>query len=484
MPEKTVEISEKRLQSLEAGLASFASLSERLTEQMAWNEMLAGEDIGWTRVFGGGLDEDGGPTLEDLQEWSRKLREALGNVHIGRGLKLRRNNIWTGGIQYEGLPGGSGAGSQVKKWVEDPINVRNFFGPQAREERESALFTDSIYLVLGDPKTHILEPIDLQSIGAVQVNPRRSDEIIAYRVDYTDYTRDGGKGQLVQEWHYTDLAIGRFKIKVEKGETPPDNRVIFDQTVNTQIGWRFGVPDSLTAYAVAKIYSDFMKNGKIVSDAFAQILYTVSTGSKKETDNVAAKLSELEEAGSTLIGNSALNPVSTAGKSYDFDAGRPLAAQIAAALEVSVISLTADPGTAGSSYGSAQTLDLPTKLAVLARRELHIEFDRRVLIWMGAKPDKLQVKFGTLSDSTEAYRQLQALVLALSTGMFKPEPIQNAIADLLGFIGGTIPADWLEMRQKLASGGAASTPAPDQGKSNPAGGSDNNGNDVRGDTQT
>lgn len=509
-PGTEVALIEERVHVLETVLDHEQTTNTALREQLRYNAILDGEDMGWRRVYGSGNNGDEGLSLQDLKEWSVKLRGALGNVHMQRGLRLRTNNIWSGDIHYnaDALPSGSGVKKQTKKYVSDPLNREAFFGPQAHAERESALYTDSIYLVLGDPSDFSLETYALDDIGALQMHPRRKDVIIAYRLDFIDYTNDSN-GEVKLEWHYTDLWEGSrnkpgFGIKVEQGETAPDARVIFDQHVNTQTGWSLGVPDSLAAYAWAKVYRDFVMNGKVMSDAMAQFAFQIATGSKKETDSAAARIAQPSDAGSTLIGANSLVPLPTAGKGYDFESGRSLLAIVAAALEVSVFALGSDTSNAGGQ-NSAGTLDLPTRLAMESRRSLHTEFDRRVLIWMGADPDKLEVTFSSLDDAADVYRELQALILALNSGLFQPDPIMSRIATLLEITGNTVPTDWLSPNtlktlkaqakvkassappaadneggaSKSADSAAASTAAPDQGKNNPAGKAGGNSNDIR-----
>lgn len=505
-PGNELELHENHVEILAAALDQSHSVNEVLREQLTWNAMLQAEDKNWTKVLGGGMgDVANGPTLDDVKLWSERLREALGNVHMQRGLRLRTNNIWSGNIHYneDALPKGSGRKVQTKDRVHDPLNQRNFFGSQAHDERESALYTDGAYLVLGDPADWSLEPYSIDTVGAVALNPRRRDEVIAYRFDYTDYSTPIPTQR--REWHYTDLANARrgkpgFGIKVERGETAPDERVVFDLQVNTQVGWAFGVPDSLTAYAWAKVYRDFIMNGKVMSDAMAQFAFQVATGSKKETETAAARIAQPSDAGSTLIGANTLVPLQTAGKGYDFESGRSLLAIVASALEVSVFALGSDTTGQGAS---ATSLDLPTRLAMESRRQLHIDYDRRVLLWMGADAEKLEVTFSTLTDSADEYRELQALILALDSGLYEPDPIEKRISRLLEITGNTVPAGWLrpnnsktlEIESKAkakaapapgAAGGedkgddkATSTASPGQGRSKASGKSDDKGNDIR-----
>lgn len=516
---------EDQVEMLEQLLDHQQTINQSLLEQVRWNAMLAGEDLGWSAVSGGGVTREG-PDLVQAKEWAEKLREALGNVHMMQGLRLRTNNIWSGGIHYnkEALPEGSGRGQQTAKRVRDPLNQRNFFGKQAHDERESALYTDGIYLVLGDPSDWSLEPISIMDIGAIAYNPKRADEIIAYRHDYQDFS--GPEPVSRKEWHYTDLAIGRrgragFGVKVQQGETAPDERVIFDQMVNTQVGWTLGVPDSLLAYAWAKVYRDFVMNGKVTTDAMAQFAFQVATGTKKETDTAAARLAEPSDAGATLVGANTLVPLATTGKAYDFSAGRPLLAIVASALEVSLVSLASD---SEGQTAAATTLDLPTRLAMESRRQLHVDFDYRVLTWMGAgqgqNTPELEVTFSSLDDKADVYRELQALILALNSGLYEPEPIERRISQLLEVTGNTVPTDWihpntlkaLKAQAKIKAdaapapatdpaagdttqtpgvnaagsqgkGATSSTASPEQGRSKASGKGGDKGNDIRTDTK-
>ena len=64
-----------------------------------------------------------------------------------------------------------------------------------------------------------------------------------------------------------------------------------------------------------------------------------------------------------------LEAVPKSGATIDSESGRPLAAMIAAALDLPVTMLLGDPGVTGSR-ATAQTLDQPTELAMQMRREL------------------------------------------------------------------------------------------------------------------
>lgn len=439
---------EQQVRTLEAALDMQNTQTAVLREQLdGYLTMFAQQDVGWMQFNGDMIDT--GPSLMMVKEWSMKLREGLANVHIRNGLRLRTNYIWGGGIDYGTLPTGSG-NKPVQKWVNDSQNQANFFGRRARNERESGVFTDGIVLYRGrTDKDGVkrLTAIPLRQIVATMRNPERMDQIWAYKRQYV-WNDGNGNERLVREWFYVDTFFDRrheLKIPALKGEIvhdKPGDDVIFDLHVNTQIGHAFGCPDSFAALAWAQVYRNFMMNGKVMSDAMAQFAFQIATKSKAATTNVAAKLSTHNSAGSALVSDMQLNPISTAGKGYDFTSGRPLLAIVAAALEVSVIELSADPsGGKGGGYGTAQTLTLPERLAVDSRRQLHAEFDKRVLVWMGVPPEKLDITFAPLDDSAEMYRQLQALAMVYDRGVMKAETFATAATDLLGINGNEVPND-------------------------------------------
>jgi hypothetical protein len=168
-------------------------------------------------------------------------------------------------------------------------------------------------------------------------------------------------------------------------------------------------------------------------------------------------------------------------------------AAAATSLEISVIDLSSNPGAAGSSYGSAQTLDLPSRIAVAARRAEEAEFDEKVLRWMGAKDPKAW--FDSLQSAEDIYRLMQAegfyWQYGLRDGMEQkkafdtvkgiPNEVTQKTPDGLMIPNNEKFVDTLSNDANLGNGGggASTTPAtgtPGQGKSTGAGGAGNTGN--------
>lgn len=457
-------LAERQSQTARAFEDAFDALDPRVAESLLGvMNMWKQEDQGW---FNLDSSQDDGLSLSDLKQWSGELREALvGNPHVERGANLRSDYINEGGIRFGKVS------AKVRKVIDSTIQQRRYFGPLARQERYRSCYTDGGVFYLGNNKTREIEAaIPLREIVAEYRNAQNRAEVWAYLREWQDYSGGVSTPRTRQEWIFTDV----FEAKRSKAQAPTINyqgksvrvakdKVIFDAFVNTQIGWTYGVPHALNALAWARMYRDFLVNGKIMSDALAQFAFQLTTKTKKGTENASIKLASKSGAGQTVVGPSELTSLTTAGKGYDFDSGRALASAVATAIGVSVIHLTADPGTAGSSYGSAQTLDLPTRLSVEAERRWNVELDLRVLRWMGAK--NATAEFDPLISATDAYREIQALKLAWDMGLFQGTGIQERIADILGIAEpGAIPEGVLQPNNKetVKVNKSASTPTPDE----------------------
>lgn len=450
---------------------AFNHLDPRTVESLTgimnmWRE----EDQGWLAL---GTDNEDGLSLQDLKQWSRQLREALaGNPHMKRGAELRSDYINEGGIRFGGLGKGR---SRLRAHIESDVQQLRYFGPTARAERYKACYTDGgvFYLGTTDPATGqrgIEAAIPLSEIVTTYRNPNNWNEVWAYLREWRVHgggARQDGAVRTQKRWYFTDL----FEHKRSKaknptirynGESVPVDKhaVIFDAFVNTQIGWTFGVPHSLSALAWARLYRDFLVNGKIMSDAMAQFAFQLTTKSQGGTKNASLKMASRSGPGQTVVSPNELTPMATAGKGYDFDSGRALASVVATAIGVSVIHLTSDPGTAGSSYGSAQTLDLPTRLSVEAERRWNVELDLRVLRWMGAKNPTAE--FNPLISATDVYREIQALKLAFDSGLFEGTPVQARMADILGIVEqGDVPEGMLLPNNEKTIDANKPNPSPD-----------------------
>jgi len=414
--------------------------------------LLGREDQGWTSIFGAGADPNGqfGLTLLYLREWGWKIRESIvGAPWIGRGFRLRANYIWKDGIRYGNIPGSASVGgtrgkTNIQDLIDQPGNQRSFFGISARRQREEKLYSEGIALWIGNDSTKTLEAIPLWQITQELLNTDGLGEIMAYRRQWVHRDLNTGEGEERVAWYFTDAYADMRvpTIKVNGTDEPVAmGYTIFDQHANRPAGLAYGSPDAVAALVWNGIAREATMDGRAMTKALATFALKASVKTKEAGQQGAIQLASPHGAGSTLVVGQAndLVPMATAGKGYDFDSIQFLVAIVAASLDVSVIHLTADPSSAGSSYGSAQTLDLPTRLAMEARRAEHVELDERVLRWMGVTDP--EVSFIPYDAGDEVYRTVQSLIMSLDNDLYTRQEIRDLLDDLMGRADGTVPTD-------------------------------------------
>lgn len=475
-------------------------------------EALSGLDLmidnqGWSEV--GVYPSDEGPSLRQVKESAKQIRELSAlNAHMKRGMTLRQSYILQGGILMDGVPSSTDGRSRtpnVKALIDDPINSRNFFSDTARRRREACFYTNGQAFYIGVDETPArtgrnaapatpkrIHALALWEISDFYCNPDDASDVWAIRRQWNHFPQGGSASEGRAEWIFVndhiDKRIGQISFN-GKLEPVAQNKRIFWADVNRQEGWTWGVPDSLAAMQWARQYRDLILAGKKMTDALATIAFKIKSQSASAARNAATKVQNSTTKGSTasMVDGMDITALATAGKAYEFDQLRPVLAVMATALEVSVVALSSDPGAAGSSYGASQTLDTPTKLAMLARRNVHIELEKQVLRWFGW--DEPVVFFEMLEDGAELYRQVQALLLPFLNGLYEPQEARDIIDNFFGWPTGTVPEgvltpqnrDSLPLRS-IDTDGASQTPAANQGQNTGTGVDNSSGNDVRTDT--
>ena len=401
-------------------------LQENLSSAMA---MLSREDLGWLKLLGS--SDDDGLSLDDLKKWNVEIQNArVGNPHIKHGLMLRHSYILKGGIHHL-LPKPKQGAANIRDRIDSVHNQRHFFGRSAYRKRETALFCSGLYLAFGSNATKQLTPVPLEEISAYARHPERVNEIIAYQRTYGVFNQSTGETKQKVEWVYVDHYDGVRKdsITLEGGQPVKVRKDLtaFDMIANGVDDYALGAPDALAALIWTRLVRDLTMNGITMSNALASFAFKAASNSKKGGENVALALANAQTPGATASvgGVNDLVPMSSAGKGYQFDSYRFVVATAAAALDLSVIAFSSDPGTAGSSYGSAQTLDMPTRLAMESRRDEHVEYDIRVLRWMGARD--FTVEFTPYDDATELLREVQRQVVLWGTGLYGTKEMKARI---------------------------------------------------------
>lgn len=475
-------------------------------------QLLDREDRYWALQWGSGdmRADEFGLTLSDLKSWGKKiLPSVVGASWMGRGFRLRANYTWENGIRYGNIPGSKGSGTQgqrnVSKIIDRPGNQLHFFGKEARRKRELALYSEGVAFWKVHQATGDIETIPLRQITGELLDPTGIGLVWAYKREWTEYDITTGNSEKKTRWYFTDrFADRRVKeIRPAGGGDPVEvdqAHLIVDQHANGIAGLAYGYPDALAAWIWNNIARDATMDGVSMQQALAMFALKASAGSQDGEKSAALQLASPQGAGNFAVvgGPNDLVPLSSAGKGYDFESLRFLVSIIASGLDVSVIHLTANPGDAGGSYGSAQTLDLPTRLAMAARRDEHVEVDKRMLRLLGVKDP--EVGFIPFNSGEETYRAVQALGLEYAGDTMSRQEYRDRLDDLQGRPNGTVPPEDQRpsvlaakalakaVPQQSSPSGDAGAPgsqkqiaSPTQGRSNGTGGQQggNASNDIR-----
>lgn len=476
--------------------------------------ILRNEDRGWEVISGGTPYTEEGLSLDDLKHWSPKIREsAVGAPWMGQGFRLRHSYVSENGIRYGNVPEtGTKGKTNVKELIEDPLNQFHFFGQEARRKREMRLFADGIALYLGNDTTKKIESIPLRQITDQIVDPEDLGIIWAYKREWS--VRNLVTGEVVpkKEWIFVDRFVDkRVPYVLESGNSRSGaDRIpvsqthrIFDMHANPMDGMPYGSPDALAAHIWLQVARGSTMDGVTMQKALASFAFKASVKTAGAGAAAAMALATPQGVGQTAVTGAVndLTPLSNAGKGYDFGTLQFLVALVATSLSVPVIALMSDSSAAGSSYGSAMTLETPVRLAMEARRAEHVELDKRVLSWMTLKNP--EVGWVPYAAGQETYRQAQAIMLPITSNsdLYSRQEVRDQLDDLFGRPNGKVPTD--AQRPSVLSakalakavpqeapagsddgeGGANSVGSPLQGRSNATGGAGNGtaSNDLRAD---
>lgn len=198
--------------------------------------------------------------------------------------------------------------------------------------------------------------------------------------------------------------------------------------------------------------------------------WQLKSKTKTGATTAAATIATPQTAGSTAIlgADMELASLPRTSNSVDLGNGKPLAAMVAAALEVSVVALMSDPGTSGA-YGVAQTLDIPTTKAMQARQRLWELYLDRIMRFFGQK--ETMIKWPKM-ETESSYRMVQSLALAYEAGAIWQDEMRAAVMDELDVhsLHATPPNS-----DQSDSGSAV----PSQGNSGEVGSMQDNSNELR-----
>lgn len=431
---------EERFNSLEEQVNSLKGEAEQERIQAdyfreayddAVRAMLAQEDVGWN-LLNTSTDEDNF-TNEQLQQITKKLRTWTDtNPLLSRGCEIRSSYLFGSGYAIGAEDAETTISVRAQKLIDDYINQQNVFGPEALIAAERARFSSGQHFVLFDKLTNTFSPIPFANIHDALYNPIDAGEVWYYQHKYSRRVQNFSTGKFetkeVTVWYPVDTykRKGSHPATID-GDKVDASKIIVDSRVNRPVGATWGTPDSFPAAPWALAYSAYLRDGTKVLASLAEWAWKLSPKSKNGADKAGARVKSAGTAGGVAVTDMELQSLPRA-NAVDLNTGRPLAAQVAASLGISVVILLSDPGQSGA-YGTAQTLTDPSIRTMKLRQDVNSDFLIRCLKLIGvSKPAILWEKMSPDVD----YREQQTVISALGTGLFHADEARPIIAKLAG----------------------------------------------------
>jgi hypothetical protein len=155
--------------------------------------------------------------------------------------------------------------------------------------------------------------------------------------------------------------------------------------VNRPEGHQRGVGDLYAALPWALGYKEFLEDWAKLVKALSRFAFRATAKNQRGSARVRDRLAAAPVSGDGRVGQVAITgegqtfeAIGKSGATIDSESGRPLAAMVAAATDVPVTMLLADPGVTGAR-ATAETLDDPMRLIFSMRRDLHTTRFRVIL---------------------------------------------------------------------------------------------------------
>ena len=459
-------------QELQAQIAENEFLRESYSSMA--QAVLAFDDAGWNTANASGSGD--GFTLNELKDAAKRIREQTeGNPLLKRGCGLRTSYIFGRGVSFSDQP------PRIQKYIQDPRNQEVVFSPEAQIINERANFTDGQFFLLANVATKQFQRIPFAEITAIVTDPDDAERIRYIRRTWTNKVQElasgAAKETVKQVWYPVDTYTpenGRYVASIQGNPVDVKFRM-FNFHVNRRAGQVLGVPDAFPALPWAHAYNEYLKDGSRMLKALSMFAWQLKSKTKAGAVNAAAQIASPKTSGSVAVTGSDMElSAMPRGNNINLTDGRPLGSMVASALEVSVVALLSDPGTSGA-YGTAQTLDVPTVKAMEARQQSWTLFYKRVLNFLGAKADALEVNWPKI-ETEPSQRLTQALALAYEGGAIWQDEYRQAIIEVLDVprLHLTPPTD-----ANAAAGNSTASAVPSQGNSGAVGSMQNNANDQR-----
>lgn len=391
--------------------------------------MLAAEDLGWQKL---GVSSDLTQiSLTDAKAISEKLHGyAESNPLLGRGREVRASYLFSSRYEIGTDDAESKISPQQKNAIKKDKNQNAVFSMEALERIEFERYAAGNVFVLFDRSAKEFQHIAFKEIADIIYNPDDSSEIWYVRREWTAQVigSDGQVRTVAKKLYYPSSTYDGGDsgyASIINGVSVDDTKRMIVDRVNIQAGANLGIPDSFAAAPWALAYSAYLSDGSKVLAALAEWAWLVKPKKRPAAERAAATVRNERGAGGTLFTDADVTAMPTS-NAIDLNTGRPLAAQVASALGISIVLLLADPGQSGA-YGTAQTLSDPNRRTMEARRERNTAFLIHCLELLGVKAPAVQwPKMSPGSDDEES----DIVMKAWGSGLFHVDEIREPLAEL------------------------------------------------------
>lgn len=359
------------------------------------------EDVGWNRVGGGAADL---LTRAELVELHRTcLMAYIKAPLIGRGIRIRKNMVWSGGVEITARDSAEDGDSPVNQLLQELLDSaewkRTLGSAQAREEREVNLHTAGEFFLLAvHVDRGLVRP---RLVPAAQVvdfiaNPDDPNDIYLYKRTWTSKRTDlafadrNGRVPAPQtvtrtEWHPTlefsrALPLGR-RVDLIGADPVRWDQPIQHCAINSVGQAPWGIPTVYPAIDWDRAYADYLSGWAGLMKALARFAFKATAPAKQtakvkaalqrgqSTDPITGQATDPVGATALMSPDATMAPMHSSGATIDSSSGKPLAGMVAAALDVPITMLLSDPGVTGAR-ATAETLDKPLEDTSGAAQEL------------------------------------------------------------------------------------------------------------------
>lgn len=401
-------VAEQRAAFLSDQLEAASNTIELLSESAAAIE-LSREDAGWNSFLAQAEMDFSREGLRQSAQICRAL--SIANPIFKRGISLRTFYIWGSGVQVAARANGRSTknpdeqdvNAVVQGFIDGDEAKAALFGATAKIRNERALANDgNIFTALWTNRaTGAVRPrlIPFDQIARVISNPEDASERWFFLRQYTTQIRETGTISGTERLRTETRRVLYPSIDYRPGSRSDTygglpiewDAPIVEMQVNALDTWDFGVGDAFSVVPWSRAYADFLTDWARIVKALSRFTFkqTNPTGrAAKSAEQAHRNANTLDatvpppnsRAGATahLGAGQNLEAISKSGATIDADSGRPLAAMVAAGLDVPVTMLLGDPGVTGAR-ATAETLDFPTELMAGMRRDEWSDYLRRIL---------------------------------------------------------------------------------------------------------